>query len=57
MDRRNESSERMRVSVNVKSSKGIPLSSKIIQEKHMRDDQGHKEKQKNIIKNRIGFGY
>lgn len=38
----------MRVSINVKSNKGIPISSKIVQ------DNAKEEKAK-ILKNRLGF--
>ena len=50
IEKRPGSSERMRVSVNVRSTKGIPISSKIIQEKA-------KEDKVKALKNRIGFGY
>ena len=40
----------MRISVNVRSNKGIPITSKMVQEK------GRDEKVK-AIKSRIGFGY
>ena len=50
VEKRQGSAERMRVSVNVRSPKGIPISSKIIQEKS-------KEEKTKMLKNRIGFGY
>lgn len=40
----------MRVSINVKSNKGIPISSKIVQ------DNAKEEKAK-ILKNRLGFWF
>jgi hypothetical protein len=56
VEKRAGSSERMRVSVNVRSSKGLPvssklpISSKIIQEKT-------KEEKAKVLKSRIGLGY
>lgn len=60
VEKRAGSSERLRVSVNVRSTKGIPISSKIIQEKTMSSKIVHektKEEKAKALKNRIGFGY
>ena len=50
MEKRNhESTEKMRVSVNVRSAKGIPITNKIQAEKS-------KEERVRILKSRLGYG-
>lgn len=48
IEKRTESHEKMRLSVNMRSAKGIPLTSKIYNEKM-------KEDKTKILKNRLGF--